>query len=252
MLLFTTFVLCFFAGVDTIVSKFRELSDIFNFLWDYAIFNIRFLKHIDYINDTIKLNAHNNVIAGNACLYGATSGNAFFCGQGGVRFAVKNSGGNHGCQYMTGGRVVVLGKISINFAAGMSGGIADVLDNDISNQINEKLFQELQENNTLNELKINSNLLKKTTNNCGLISNNSFDSRINKGPIKLQELNDADIEGVKNLLNQHIKYTHSVKGKKVLELLNNEGKDILKNLFVKVMPIEYEKVVLQAKKAVHE
>jgi glutamate synthase domain-containing protein 2/glutamate synthase domain-containing protein 1/glutamate synthase domain-containing protein 3 len=82
--------------------------------------------------------AEQNVIVGNTVLYGATSGRAFFRGLAGERFAVRNSGawavvegiGDHGCEYMTGGRVVVLGPTGRNFAAGMSGGVAYVLDED--------------------------------------------------------------------------------------------------------------------------
>jgi glutamate synthase domain-containing protein 3 len=82
--------------------------------------------------------AESNVVVGNVALYGATAGRAFFRGTAGERFAVRNSGavavvegvGDHGCEYMTGGRVVVLGPTGINFAAGMSGGIAYVLDLD--------------------------------------------------------------------------------------------------------------------------
>ena len=77
-----------------------------------------------------------NILVGNVVLYGATSGEAFFNGMGGERFAVRNSGasavveglGDHGCEYMTNGLVIVLGKVGRNFAAGMSGGIAYVLD----------------------------------------------------------------------------------------------------------------------------
>src|SRR5207237_2673408 len=80
--------------------------------------------------------ASQNIIVGNVALYGATSGEAYFNGMAGERFAVRNSGalavvegvGDHGCEYMTGGLVVVLGKTGRNFAAGMSGGIAFVLD----------------------------------------------------------------------------------------------------------------------------
>ncbi len=80
--------------------------------------------------------AHKNIISGNVNLFGATSGEAFINGQAGERFAVRNSGaiavvegvGDHGCEYMTGGRVIVLGGTGVNFAAGMSGGIAYVLD----------------------------------------------------------------------------------------------------------------------------
>jgi glutamate synthase domain-containing protein 3 len=84
------------------------------------------------------LGAEPTVIVGNTVLYGATMGRAFFRGAAGERFAVRNSGvravvegvGDHGCEYMTGGRVVVLGRTGHNFAAGMSGGIAYVLDTD--------------------------------------------------------------------------------------------------------------------------
>jgi glutamate synthase domain-containing protein 3 len=80
--------------------------------------------------------AADNVIVGNTVLYGATSGRAFFAGLAGERFAVRNSGasavvegvGDHGCEYMTGGTVLVLGSTGHNFAAGMSGGVAYVLD----------------------------------------------------------------------------------------------------------------------------
>src|SRR5205085_12051487 len=82
--------------------------------------------------------AEDNVIAGNVILYGATSGELFMRGVVGERFCVRNSGaaavvegiGDHGCEYMTGGRAVVLGPTGRNFAAGMSGGIAFVYDDD--------------------------------------------------------------------------------------------------------------------------
>jgi len=86
--------------------------------------------------DGSRWNAADNVITGNVVLYGATSGEAYLSGQVGERFAIRNSGavavvegiGNHGCEYMTGGVVVVLGETGYNFAAGMSGGIAFVYD----------------------------------------------------------------------------------------------------------------------------
>eukprot|EP00968_Pinguiococcus_pyrenoidosus_P026973 scaffold7344_cov242-Pinguiococcus_pyrenoidosus.AAC.9 len=82
------------------------------------------------------INIEDAVVVGNVCLYGATNGKAFFRGTAGERFCVRNSGalavvegvGDHGCEYMTGGRVVVLGKTGRNFAAGMSGGIAYIYD----------------------------------------------------------------------------------------------------------------------------
>ncbi len=101
--------------------------------------------------------AEENVIVGNTVLYGATRGKAFFRGLAGERFAVRNSGadavvegvGDHGCEYMTGGHVVVLGKTGRNFAAGMSGGIAYVLDEDggFARRCNQELvdLEELEE-----------------------------------------------------------------------------------------------------------
>ena len=90
------------------------------------------------------------MIVGNVALYGATSGKAFICGMAGERFCVRNSGatavvegvGDHGCEYMTGGRVAVIGRTGKNFAAGMSGGIAYVLDeeNSLYRNINKSLI----------------------------------------------------------------------------------------------------------------
>ncbi|KAI8803027.1 hypothetical protein BJ742DRAFT_857935 [Cladochytrium replicatum] len=96
-----------------------------------------------------KFKSEENVIVGNVCLYGATSGRAFIRGVAAERFCVRNSGatavvegvGDHGCEYMTGGRVVVLGTTGRNFAAGMSGGIAYVLDleGDFASQCNKEM-----------------------------------------------------------------------------------------------------------------
>ena len=93
--------------------------------------------------------AEENIIIGNVALYGATSGSAFINGMAGERFCIRNSGavavvegvGDHGCEYMTGGRVVILGSTGKNFAAGMSGGVAYVLDmeNDLYTRVNKQL-----------------------------------------------------------------------------------------------------------------
>src|SRR6202044_3646906 len=91
---------------------------------------------IVYPPESLTFLSEENILVGNVVLYGATSGEAFFNGVAGERFAVRNSGatavveglGDHGCEYMTNGLVVVLGKTGRNFAAGMSGGIAYVLD----------------------------------------------------------------------------------------------------------------------------
>ncbi|MGZ4271732.1 MAG: GltB/FmdC/FwdC-like GXGXG domain-containing protein, partial [Solirubrobacteraceae bacterium] len=103
----------------------------------------------------ITFDAATNVIVGNTVLYGATEGKAFFRGTAGERFAVRNSGasavvegvGDHGCEYMTGGRVVVLGATGRNFAAGMSGGLAFVLDEDgaFRGKVNPAMLDQLEE-----------------------------------------------------------------------------------------------------------
>jgi glutamate synthase domain-containing protein 2/glutamate synthase domain-containing protein 1/glutamate synthase domain-containing protein 3 len=107
--------------------------------------------------DGARFRAHENMIVGNTVLYGATAGRAFFRGLAGERFAVRNSGahavvegvGDHGCEYMTGGRVVVLGPTGRNFAAGMSGGIAYVYDKD--RQFDRRCNSELVDLETLSD-----------------------------------------------------------------------------------------------------
>ncbi|MDF2942002.1 MAG: Glutamate synthase domain 2 [Herbinix sp.] len=129
--------------------------------------------------------AEENIIIGNVALYGATSGKTFINGIAGERFCVRNSGalavvegvGDHGCEYMTGGRVAVLGKTGKNFAAGMSGGIAYVLDEE-------------------------SDLYKKL--NKGLVS---FEAVTEK----------YDVLELKEMITEHVKYTNSAKGKEILE-----------------------------------
>lgn len=95
--------------------------------------------------------AEENILIGNVCLYGATAGHCYFRGVAAERFAVRNSGahavvegiGDHGCEYMTGGRVIILGSTGRNFAAGMSGGIAYVLDkdNDFLSKLNTEMVE---------------------------------------------------------------------------------------------------------------
>ncbi|MBQ7583229.1 MAG: glutamate synthase large subunit [Lachnospiraceae bacterium] len=110
-------------------------------------------------------NASENIIIGNVALYGATSGKAYICGVAGERFCVRNSGvtavcegvGDHGLEYMTGGRAVILGPTGKNFAAGMSGGIAYVLDKDhlLYRRINKDMvnMEELKDKYDIEELK---------------------------------------------------------------------------------------------------
>lgn len=122
-------------------------------------------KLIVYPPKGSKFRADENIIIGNVALYGATSGKAFINGLAGERFCVRNSGavavvegvGDHGCEYMTGGCVVVIGKTGKNFAAGMSGGVAYVLDEhrDLYTKLNKEmvLFSEVTEKYDIIELK---------------------------------------------------------------------------------------------------
>jgi glutamate synthase (NADPH/NADH) large chain/glutamate synthase (ferredoxin) len=152
--------------------------------------------------------AEHNVIVGNTVLYGATSGKAFFRGQAGERFAVRNSGasaviegvGDHGCEYMTGGRVVVLGSTGRNFAAGMSGGLAFVFDED-----------------------------------------GALRSRVNPTMLdQLEELDDDDAADVRALVEEHLQRTGSPVAQRVLE-----DWDALRSRFVKVFPADYKRVLAE-------
>ncbi|MEE0859571.1 MAG: glutamate synthase large subunit [Acutalibacteraceae bacterium] len=141
-------------------------------------------KLVVYPPKDVKFKAEDNVIIGNVALYGATSGKAFINGVAGERFCVRNSGamavvegvGDHGCEYMTGGRVVVLGATGKNFAAGMSGGIAYVLDE-------------------------HSNLYKHL--NKAMVSVEEL-------------TNKYDILEVKGMIEEHVKATNSARGKEIL------------------------------------
>tara|TARA_B100000959_G_scaffold123970_1_gene130189 strand:- start:88263 stop:92786 length:4524 start_codon:yes stop_codon:yes gene_type:complete len=105
---------------------------------DYFCKGLSGAKVIIYPPKKAKYIAEENVIVGNVAFYGATKGKSYVRGVGGERFCVRNSGarvvveavGDHGCEYMTGGRVIILGSVGLNFAAGMSGGIAYILDKD--------------------------------------------------------------------------------------------------------------------------
>ena len=133
----------------------------------------------------VKFKAEDNIIVGNVALYGATSGKAFINGVAGERFCVRNSGatavvegvGDHGCEYMTGGRVLVLGPTGKNFAAGMSGGVAYVLDED------SKLYKNL---------------------NKEMVSVETVTSKY-------------DVIELKDMLKEHVAYTNSEKGKEILK-----------------------------------
>ena len=150
--------------------------------------------------------AMNNVIVGNVCLYGATSGKAFFSGKAGERFAVRNSGalavvegvGDHGCEYMTGGRIVVLGDTGRNFGAGMSGGIAYIYDPE-----------------------------------------GEFPEKCNQGMVGLEKVVGAT---EKDLLRSYIQEHHKLTNSSIAyDLLETWDSSVRK--FVKVMPHDYKKVL---------
>jgi glutamate synthase (NADPH) large chain len=149
-----------------------------------------------------------NIIIGNVALYGATAGEIFCRGMAGERFAVRNSGvtavvegvGDHGCEYMTKGLVVVLGKTGRNFAAGMSGGVAYVLDAD-----------------------------------------GDFKGHCNLSMVELDPLGDADFGVVRDLLHRHYEYTESTVAWRILSGWQDYARH-----FVKVMPVEYRKVLAAA------
>jgi glutamate synthase (NADPH/NADH) large chain len=155
--------------------------------------------------------AEENIIVGNVCLYGATSGEAYFRGIAAERFCVRNSGasavvegiGDHGCEYMTGGRAVILGSTGRNFAAGMSGGVAYIWDHD-----------------------------------------GKFATRCNSGMVELEQLEaEEDIDELKQLISNHQQYTGSEVAARILD---NWDAELAR--FIKVMPTDYKRVLEEMKK----
>lgn len=155
-------------------------------------------------HDAAPLDGH--IIAGNVSLYGATSGEAFIRGVVGERFCVRNSGatavvegvGDHGCEYMTGGKVVVLGPTGRNFAAGMSGGVAYLLDLDVE--------------------------------------------RVNREMVEIEELDEADSEALREVVEAHLAETGSTVAKALIA-------DWDPSRFGKIMPTDYKRVLRAAESA---
>ncbi|KAA1259691.1 Ferredoxin-dependent glutamate synthase 1 [Rubripirellula obstinata] len=154
--------------------------------------------------------SEDNILVGNVCLYGATSGEAFLRGRAAERFCVRNSGantviegvGDHGCEYMTGGRVVCLGRTGRNFAAGMSGGIAYILDED-----------------------------------------GDFNLNCNLATVELEKIDSPEEEAlVKSLIQKHHDHTGSVVAANALADWNG-----FLSKCVKVMPTDYKRVLNQQK-----
>jgi glutamate synthase (NADPH/NADH) large chain len=164
--------------------------------------------------------SHENIIVGNTVMYGATTGESYLRGVAGERFCVRNSGasavvegvGNHGCEYMTGGTVVVLGLTGQNFAAGMSGGVAYVYDED--------------------------GLFAKRC-NMSMVALEKVE-RLDASLGKVNHLDQPDEITLKTLIENHAKYTGSVRANELLE--NWEASQAK---FVKVMPNEYKRALTE-------
>ncbi len=179
--------------------------------------------------------AEDNIIVGNTCLYGATAGEAFFRGVGGERFCVRNSGatavvegvGDHGCEYMTGGIVVVLGETGRNFAAGMSGGIAYVLDEAGTFDTRCNMAQVELEPIAAEEAAMEA-------------SGQGGDLETHGRVDLSHDMTRFDAERLKSIIEKHLHYTASARAKDILD-----NWDTMRGKFVKVMPVEYRRVLLE-------
>jgi glutamate synthase (NADPH/NADH) large chain len=177
-----------------------------------------------------------SIIVGNTVLYGAISGEAYFRGVAGERFAVRNSGaiavvegvGDHGCEYMTGGIVVVLGMTGRNFAAGMSGGVAYVLDEDgtFPSRCNLSMVE-------LEPVEEEELLLERDYHHGGDLEHKG---RVDVG----EDLTRHDEERLHQLVQNHFLYTGSLKAKMILD-----DWAAWRPKFRKVMPVEYRKALQQ-------
>jgi glutamate synthase (NADPH/NADH) large chain len=181
-----------------------------------------------------------SIIVGNTVLYGAITGECYFRGVAGERFAVRNSGaiavvegvGDHGCEYMTGGCVLVIGDTGRNFAAGMSGGVAYVLDEQgsFSQRCNLSMVD-------LQPVPEEEELLERLHHHGGDLDHHGLvDVTAN------MDRNDA--ERIHELLARHYKYTDSTRAK---DILDNWSHYLPK--FVKVMPVEYARALKELEKA---
>ncbi|MEO8411748.1 MAG: glutamate synthase-related protein, partial [Propionivibrio sp.] len=176
----------------------------------------------------------NNIIVGNTVLYGAIEGDAFFAGVAGERFAVRNSGatvvvegvGDHGCEYMTGGTVVVLGMTGRNFAAGMSGGVAYVLDEDGTFASRCNMAQVALE-------PVAEELAARKGSDAG-------DELESHGKVDVRHLGLADEALLKSLVEKHASLTGSQTARRILgDWANYRAR------FVKVMPHEYRRALTE-------
>ncbi|NCS75661.1 MAG: glutamate synthase subunit alpha, partial [Gallionella sp.] len=180
--------------------------------------------------DDSKLVAEDNIIVGNTVLYGATAGEVYFRGVAGERFAVRNSGasavvegvGDHGCEYMTGGLVVVLGQTGRNFAAGMSGGVAYVLDEEgtFPQRCNMAMVQ-----------------LEAVPEEAAASETGEVEAH---GRVHFNHLNKADELLLHGKIEEHLRYTGSARARQILDSWS-----ACLPKFVKVMPTEYRRALLE-------
>ena len=181
-----------------------------------------------------KCDTPSNIIIGNTVLYGATEGEAYFAGVGGERFAVRNSGattvvegvGDHGCEYMTGGTVVVLGMTGRNFAAGMSGGVAYVFDEDGTFEGRCNMAQVALE-------PVEEEFAARQGSEAG-------DDLEGHGRVDVRHLGMADEALLKMLIERHATYTGSERAKAILA-----DWAAYRCKFVKVMPHEYRRALAE-------
>ena len=175
-----------------------------------------------------------SIIVGNTVLYGAITGECYFRGVAGERFAVRNSGavavvegtGDHGCEYMTGGVVVVIGPTGRNFAAGMSGGIAYVLDEDgtFERRCNLSMID-------LAPVSAEEEVMERLANQGGDLESHGLVD-------VMRDMTSQDAERLHQLIARHAHYTNSAKAKTILE-----NWPVWQGKFKKVMPVEYRRAL---------
>jgi glutamate synthase (NADPH/NADH) large chain len=187
-----------------------------------------------------KIVPEDSIIVGNTVLYGAVEGECYFRGVAGERFAVRNSGaaavvegcGDHGCEYMTGGVVVVIGQTGRNFAAGMSGGVAYVLDEagDFAKRCNMAMVE-------LEPVPEEDDMLEKLLHHGGDIDH--------KGRVDVSgDMTSHDEERLYQLISNHLHYTGSTRAKAILD----DWADY-RPKFRKVMPVEYRRALQEMERA---
>ncbi|WP_045223490.1 glutamate synthase large subunit [Methyloterricola oryzae] len=175
-----------------------------------------------------------NIIVGNTVLYGAINGECYFRGVAGERFAVRNSGaiavvegvGDHGCEYMTGGCVVVLGQTGRNFAAGMSGGVAYVLDEggDFERRCNLAMVE-------LEPIPSEDEALESLDHQGGDLETHGLVDI-------MRDMTCNDVRRLRNLIERHRRYTGSERARHILENWSSYAPR-----FVKVMPVDYRQAL---------